>query len=476
MRLRIWLPAAALFFSVLAVGVLFARPAPESYDAQIMFQVTQSMVDHAGFTVGHDVFGTNSPYSSFSLGMSLLMAPPYWLAERLSQDPGPWVMSVNAVVVAAVALVVFLLGLETGATSRQSLAAALLTVFGTLLLPYVATGFSEPAVALAIALGVLGVQMRRPALVGGAAGLAMLMRIDSVVLVVPILALAAWQAGGRSWAAALRFGTALLPAIVVIGAYNSLRFGAPWRVGYAGQTFNHPILAGLYGLLFSPAAGVFLYVPPLLLALVGMVLASRRMPLLTATAVVLLAIRVPFYATWHDWSAYWVWGPRHLVPAMPAHAIGFLELVRRWPQLKPLVKIGVTALLALGVSVQVVGAAVAYEHATMFAALKRAHPAVEGPGYVADATLPSTQAVHDQVYFDWSFWPIPDEARDLVQGRFLASRWLTPTPNVPAVVVLVTAAVVSMSAAILATDRRRDWRPARRRSDLWAPPDDSSPP
>ena len=462
MRLGVWIPAAALFFCVLAVGLLFARPAPESYDAQIMFQVTQSMVDHLGFAVRNDVFGMNSPYSSYGLGMSALMAPPYWLAERLSLDPRPWVMSVNAVVVAAVAAVVYLIGLKTGATSRQSLVAALLTAFGTMLLPYVATGFSEPAVALAIAIGMLGVQIQRPALVGAAAGLAMLMRVDSVVLVVPVLAMAAWQAGGRSWGPPLRFGAALLPAILIAGAYDSLRFGSPWRVGYVGQTFNHPIVAGLYGLLFSPAAGVFLFVPLLPLALVGMFLAARRMRILAATALALLAIRLPFYAAWYGWSAYWVWGPRYLVPAMPVLAIGLLELGRGWPRLNTLVKAGLAAILALSVAVQVIGAAIAYEHATMFEALKRAHPAVEGPGFVADATLPSTQASLDQVDFDWSLWPIPDEANDLVQGRYLASRWLAPTPNIPAVVALVTAAVISLFAAILATDRHRDWRLARR--------------
>src|SRR5260370_3476716 len=186
--MRRWacLSGAALSLCALSLGLLFTRPRPESYDAQIMFQVTQSMVDHGSFTVHQDAFGINSPYSYYGIGMSLLMVLPYWVAERLHQDAGVFVMGTNAAVFAAIAVTVFGLGLAARATALQSLAAAALTVFGTLLLPYVATGFSEPSVGLAIALGLIGVQTHRPVVAGAAAGLALLMRVDSL-LVLPVL-------------------------------------------------------------------------------------------------------------------------------------------------------------------------------------------------------------------------------------------------------------------------------------------------
>src|SRR5258708_4711481 len=131
------LPGAALAMCAPSLGMLFPRPAPESYEAQIMSQVTQSVVDHGSFTVYHDPFSVNIPYSVFGIGMSLLMALPYWVAEHLHQGPGTFVMAVNAAVVAAIAAAVFALGLATRATARQSLAAAPLTAFRTLLLPSV---------------------------------------------------------------------------------------------------------------------------------------------------------------------------------------------------------------------------------------------------------------------------------------------------------------------------------------------------
>ncbi len=453
--MRWWacLSGAALSICALSLGMLFTRPTPESYDAQIMFQVTQSMVDHGSFTVHQDPFGMNTPYSLWGIGMSLLMALPYWVAERLHQDPGVFVMGVNAAVVAVTSGTVFALGLATRATAVQSLAAAAFTVFGTLLLPYVATGFSEPAVALAIALGLIGVQTNRPVVAGAAAGLALLMRVDSAFLVVPVLGVASWVAGARSWQAALRFGVALMPAVIVTAGYDTLRYGAPWRTGYFFATFNHPLVAGLYGLLLSPAAGLFIYVPLLPLALVGLFLTMRRLPLLASTALVLLAVRILVYAVWFGWSAYWVWGPRYLVPAMPVLAVGLIEVCRRWSGLHLGLKAALASVLAVSGLVQVVGAAVGYEHAVMFSALLRAHPPVLGPGFAIDASLPSTQAVFDRILFDWSLWPIPDEARDLMQGRYLSSHWLAPTPNITAIAALLVCGALTWAVAVVAARR-----------------------
>src|SRR5229473_2020485 len=412
LAMRWWacLSGAALSICALSLGMLFTRPTPESYDAQIMFQVTQSMVDHGNFFVHQDPYGMNTPYSLWGIGMSLLMALPYWVAERLQQDPGVFVMGVNAAVVAAIA--------------------------GTVL-----------------ALGLIGVQTNRPVVAGAAAGFALLMRVDSVFLVVPVLGVATWVAGARSWQAALRFSVALTPAIVVTAAYDTLRYGAPWRAGYFFATFTHPLGAGLYGLLLSPAAGLFIYVPLLPIALVGLFLAIRRLPLLASTALVLLAVRILVYAVWFEWSAYWAWGPRYLVPAMPVLAVGLVEVCRRWSGLHLGVKAVLASVLAVSGLVQVVGAAVAYEHAVMFSALLRAHPPVLGPGFVIDASLPSTQAVFDRILFDWSLWPIPDEARDLIQGRYLSSHWLAPTPNITAIAALLICGALTLAVAVVAARR-----------------------
>ncbi len=75
------------------------------------------------------------------------------------------------------------------------------------------------------------------------------------------------------------------------------------------------------------------------------------------------------------------------------------------------------------------------------------------PGFVVDLTLPSTQAVFDRVFFDWSLWPIPDEARDLVQGRYLSSHWLAPTPNFTVIAALLTLGALAWAIAVAAAHR-----------------------
>jgi hypothetical protein len=250
------------------------------------------------------------------------------------------------------------------------------------------------------------------------------------------------------------FGLALLPALLVTAAYDTVRFGEPWRFGYAQQPFNHPLLGGLYGLLLSPAAGLLVYVPLTPVALAGLPAAWSRAPVPAACALALLAVRLPFYAAWWSWSAYWAWGPRFLVPAMPALAVGLLEVGRRWPGLGPPVRVLVVAAVTASVAVQVVGATVRYESADMFAAMLRAHPAVAGPGFLADAARPTTEAALDQVEFDWRRFPVTDEALELLRGRQLASRWARPPVAAVPVAALLLAAVGGLAGAGLAAARR----------------------
>jgi hypothetical protein len=198
---------------------------------------------------------------------------------------------------------------------------------------------------------------------------------------------------------------------------------------------------------------LFIYVPLLPLALVGLLLAMRRLPVLASTALVLLALRILVYSVWFGWSAYWAWGPRYLVPAIPALAVGLIEVCRRWSGLHFGVKAAIACVLTVSGLVQVVGASVGYEHAVMFSALLRAHPPVPGPGFVIDESLSSTQAVFDRILFDWSLWPIPDEARDLTQGRYLSSHWLTPTRNITAITALLVSGVLTWAVALVSARR-----------------------
>nr|MDQ6900816.1 hypothetical protein [Candidatus Dormibacteraeota bacterium] len=374
----------ALALAAASAGLIFARSTVDSYDANIMVHVTESMVHRHDFLVPRSVdpFNLNSPYSFYGLGMSILFAPFYVAAEHLHGDPIAWAMAANSFVFAGIVVVLFRLALSLGGDLRQAVMTTCLTGFGTLLLPYTSTGFSEPSVALATALGLLGICLVRSRramgsmLAGASAGLAFLMRPDSLLLVVPFLLLGSWLESWRSgwpigggnpspdgrgrltprsskrWLSIALFLLAFAPFALTVAWYNTLRFGAPWRLGYGAQGFVHPWLTGAWGLLVSPGAGLLWYVPLVVAAVAGWALAYRSMPVLVGISAGLLAARIAVYAAWGDWPGLVSWGPRFLVPAMPALAVGVLEVVRRFQRLPFAVKLAVPAIAALSVAVQ----------------------------------------------------------------------------------------------------------------------------
>jgi hypothetical protein len=161
------------------------------------------------------------------------------------------------------------------------------------------------------------------ALAGAAAGLALCAKTTFAVLL-PMVLLALPL---RLWWAYL---AGCLPGFVAWGAFNALRWGAPWALGYGGGRdadlgFATPLLSGLFGNFLSPGKSIFLYAPVLVLAPWGARALVKRRPRFwflawAAPMVVLIMI----LSRWWCWSGDFAWGPRLLVPlipwmALPAH-------------------------------------------------------------------------------------------------------------------------------------------------------------
>ena len=112
---------------------------------------------------------------------------------------------------------------------------------------------------------------------GAAAGFAALIRIDSVLLY-PGLALVL-LGPVRRVITVFRprvhpFIAFCVPAAfcgVLLLGLNWAHFGGPFATGYGDQPegvrFSTPLLAGLYGFLFSAGKGIFFFSPPLILGL-----------------------------------------------------------------------------------------------------------------------------------------------------------------------------------------------------------------
>ena len=122
----------------------------------------------------------------------------------------------------------------------------------------------------------------------------------------------------------------MAPFLAIAGWYDAARFGSPLDTGYGGQPFSHPFVQGLYGLMLSPGRGVFIYTPILILAVA--VFPKLRGPdrVIASFAFVMLLARAVVYARWWSWWAGDVWGPRFLVPALPAFAPAIAAALERW--------------------------------------------------------------------------------------------------------------------------------------------------
>ena len=160
----------------------------------------------------------------------------------------------------------------------------------------------------------------------------------------------------------LRYGVFFcgpLLCVVLMFVYNDIRFGS-WfddgklrlAAGRGYHFFGSP-LAGLLTLLVSPGKSIFLYSPPIVLAIAGARGLWRRRPGLMIAVSVSTVILVSFLSCIKFASGDWCWGPRYLTALLPLWALAFPFI----PQFKARRSV-LIAVIAAGVVVQVLGLSV----------------------------------------------------------------------------------------------------------------------
>jgi len=329
-----WVLAACAF---VAAAVL-TKPSFDSIDAEVMGQVANNILHHGtpmvklqlpAYQVREFHLGT---YSKYGLGMSLVWVPFLALDDALGLSQLRLVTLVGPLLLAATVLVMFSLAITLGATRRQAAIVTMAIAFGTFLFTYGTTYFSESAVALTVAVALLGLSRLGSSItwagaIGGASGLSVLFRTDSLVLVaLPVAcAMVALSPTRRQVAVAT---IVALPPLGLWGWYNVVRFGSLFSLGYRTDPgFTHPFGNGLVALLISPGKGIIWFAPVLILTLWSIAGAYRRWPTLTVLAIVLICSRFLFFASWWAWDGGLSFGPRFIVPALPAFAIPMTALV-----------------------------------------------------------------------------------------------------------------------------------------------------
>ena len=271
----------------------------------------------------------------------------------------------NTFLAAATIAVMYLLVIQLGYRARTAAVMALLVAFTTPLWNYARLDFSEPLQCFLILAAYWRIVCARPsaflasALGAGLAIGGLVLTKAVFVLVAPIAWLALlWRVRpwefGRITRVTLAFGAPVAISGVIYLAWNFARFGAAFDFGY-NESFDTPLLAGLYGLFFSSGKSVFLYAPVILAALFAIPHFARRH---RAELVVIFALSAPVvcvYAAFWAWHGDWSWGPRYMLPFMALWMLPVATVVdsggRVW-------RGAIAALALLGVYVQVLGVAI----------------------------------------------------------------------------------------------------------------------
>jgi hypothetical protein len=245
----------------------------------------------------------------------------------------------NAWITALSAVFLFLITRRLNYHTHVAFAVILLYGVATIAWPYATHDFAEPSVALGL-LGTIyfmmrGIQDQQLGWVAFA-GLIILGGISvkyvtamNLAILAPIPALVTLQDTRRTLhtirLAAIR-SVAFLAPIGILGAagLSMLIFvfdlRPPVLTSFADRFtawLDLPLWIGLYGNLLSPGKSIFLYAPPLILALFGSLLFIPRhkwwaLPFLGIPLLYLLV-----YSSKGVWYGGSSWGPRYLVPTVP---------------------------------------------------------------------------------------------------------------------------------------------------------------
>ncbi|MBN1434900.1 DUF2029 domain-containing protein, partial [Candidatus Fermentibacterales bacterium] len=195
---------------------------------------------------------------------------------------------------------------------------SLLTAIGCMMLVYARLPFDVTAAAFLCLLSVLLGRKGRPIGAGMAAGLALLVRLDSIVF----LPLLPWRR--RDFA--LRALPGILLALILAGSINLYRFGGVLEDGHSqdpAMGLSAP-LDGIAGLLASPGKGMIWYAPMGAAAVALICLSGRRD---WYAYLVPLALGLLLHSLLHDWTGGTGWGPRFLFPAI---VFACIPLLARW--------------------------------------------------------------------------------------------------------------------------------------------------
>jgi len=293
----------------------------------------------------YDRFGR--PQAAYAPGQSVAALPwfavGHWVARWHGVPQGAhdlvsdlFLVGSSAAFSAAAAALALLIFLRLGVPAKTSLTAAGILALATPIAAYSGWFFSEP-LAAALLLGTAAILFSRApssaaqAVAAGALFGALVWVRPTHIIVAPVFLVALFLRDGKRAAGPAVVFSAI--AGFAGAAYlwrNTFLFGDPFNFGYpptaeggkALNTFHTPFATGLYGFLLSPGKSIFVFAPPILLAIWGLRRVWQRDRALAVVAGGAPLVYLFFFATFTQWEGGYCYGPRYLVPALALLCLG----------------------------------------------------------------------------------------------------------------------------------------------------------
>jgi hypothetical protein len=393
-----WRRRVGLFLGVFVLFLLGGTRETPWSDAKAVHGVAEAIVERGTVALPNGLPHAGKYYGIHPLLPSLVHVPGAWIHHKIATKwPSARARSkaftshLGSAFVGALAVLLFVqLCLELGTSAGVAGLGGLTLALGTMVAIYARVAWTE-IVQVACFLGFFRALLRTAATptralaiaLGAWAGALVNSKLVFLTCLPGAAALAGfsvWRQHG--WATVARTAgwvvLGALPFVVMLLGYNLVR-GGLFHTGYSvgtggggGRAFGESLFFGLHGLFFSLGKSIFLYNPPLIVAVLALPLVLRQGDVhfgrdwlwaagLTALPPVFVYARLVF------WSGDWAWGPRYLtylVPVLLLPAVLALQLLLdQGSRLRArLALAGAWATLAVGLSVQVLGGMFYWDH------------------------------------------------------------------------------------------------------------------
>lgn len=326
------------------------------------------------------------PRAPYSPGQPLFAAPWYVIGHSvLVRFPGVPASASDMVLKAAacfssaffsaaVVAFLFLISNALGLDLRQSFFTAAIVGLATPVFAYSSWFYSEPLTTAFMVAAAYFVFARhigelvpiRSATIGGLLlGLAVFVRpVHAMAAAVFFAALLLRDRAKAIWPA-LMLGIVSAMGLAALLLYNFHLFGNALDFGYPAVAeggkrligFKTPILTGLYGFLLSPGKSIFLFAPPLILAIFGIPRLWRKDRGLATVAAMTLTVYLIFFVPYTQWEGGYCVGPRYVVPTLGLLCIALAPMIG---DMSKRTRVAAIALTILGAAVQIISIATSF--------------------------------------------------------------------------------------------------------------------